>query len=447
MLVASILLAFAATPLPTGAIDRTLPNGLEVTIVPDRSMPLVATQIWIHVGSANEDADSRGLAHLFEHLMFGGSAAYAKGDYSKFVTAAGGDENAFTSEDETVYVSEVPPDAVEGVIRREADRLRNLIVSQANLDNEKKIVTEELRLRTENDPMARLLVKAQKALLGRHPYAFDPSGSKEDVQRTTVEGARAFYDRYYRPNEAHVVIAGPVDPDASLALVEETFGRIESGGQGASDVPPLYGWPFPGTLALKEDIPPVEVALVGVPLPPADAPDAWAVEVLLKLLTGREVDPAREIVVTKRRKAIEAGIEAISLRRGGGIVFYSASLPYRREATALRILDETIRELDKKEWLSDASLAAAKRSLLLEETREHRFAEALADRVGRERWWRGDAGLAFTRAARIGAVSREDVAAAWDRYVRDGARIRVYVKPEHVPFAIRMFGWLYPLFS
>ena len=447
MLAAMLLCGVAASAVPPDLVDVTLDNGLEVTIVPDRAMPVVATQVWYHVGAANEDQGSRGLAHLFEHLMFGATASRAKEDYSKFITASGGEDNAFTSADETVYVSEVPPGAVEGVLRREADRMRNLALGQENLDNEKRIVTEELRLRTENDPEARLLVKAQRALLGAHPYALDPNGSKEDVARATVEGCRAFYDRYYWPNDAQLVIVGAVDPGATLALVKETFGAIPGNGRPPGDVPSLYGWTFPESLSLKEDIPPVEVALEGVALPNPDAKDGPAIRVLLHLLSGRSVDPFREIVVTRRKKAIEAGIQSIEFRRGGGLVFYSASLPYRRAKTAFRVVDETLAELDRLDWLTEESLAAAKRAMLLSEVRSRIYAADLADDLGRERWWRGDTRLAFTRIEQIDAVTKDDVAAAWRTYVHDGKKIRIYVKPERVPFYIRMFGWLYQLFS
>ena len=188
----------------------TLPNGLEVSVLSDPSMPVVATQLWYRVGAADETPGSRGLAHLFEHLMFGATSAYPKGEYSRFVTSAGGDDNAFTSADETVYVAAVPPAALAGVISREGDRMRNLTLDEAGLENEKKIVIEELRLRTENDPMSRLLVAAQRALLGDHPYALDASGSKEDVARASLASCRAFYDAHYRPNHAHLVVVGPV---------------------------------------------------------------------------------------------------------------------------------------------------------------------------------------------------------------------------------------------
>jgi zinc protease len=428
-------------------VQTTLPNGLEVTVLSDPTMPVVATQVWYHVGSANEGKDSRGLAHLFEHLMFGATTTRERGAFDKFVTGVGGEDNAYTTPDETIYVSEVPPGAETEVLRFEADRMRNLALTQENLENEKKIVTEELRRGTENDPTSRLLVKAQRALLGEHPYAFDPSGSKADVAAATVASCRAFYDAYYHPNNAHLVVVGPVDPKLAMATIQETFGALARGGATPQDVPALYGWPFPSGFELKEDIPPVEVALVGAPLPPAAAADAAAVEVLLEVLAGGSVDPLHEIIVAHRNKAIEAGIEAIALRRGGGIVFYSASLPYRRKATAMRVLDEAIEVLDRMEWLTDQTLASGKRRLLEDDASAFVFAEKRAQEIGQSRWWMGDANHAFDRASRIDAVTKDEVQAAWRTYVRDAKWIRVYVKPEHVPAYIRMFGWLYPLFS
>jgi zinc protease len=433
--------------LVAALVQETLPNGLEVTILADSSMPVVATQVWYRVGSANEAEGGRGLAHLFEHLMFGATANYLRGDYDKFVTSVGGEDNAFTSPDETIYVSEVPPEAAEEIVRREADRMRNATLSQENLDNEKKIVTEELRRGTENDPIGRLLVQAQRALLGEHPYAYDPNGSKADVAGATVASCRAFYDAYYHPNNAHLVVVGPVDPEREMATVREAFGAIERGGSTPSDVPPLYGWSFPSGFELEEDIPPVEVALVGFPLPPPGAEDGMAVELLLDVLSGGSVDPLREIVVSRRKKAIEAGIETISLRRGGGVVFYSASLPYRRKSTAMRVLDEAVAELDRLGWLTELTLASGKRRLLQDDARAQVFAAARAREIGQSRWWLGDARLAFDRASRVNAVTLDEVAAAWRKYVRDGKTIRVYVKPERVPAYIRLFGWLYPLFS
>ncbi len=444
---AVLLITQAAAAPPPGYVETTLPNGLEVSIVPRPDDPVVATQVWYHVGSANEDPGSRGLAHLLEHLMFGETAHYAKRDYWEWHHRFGGDNNAFTSPDETVYVSEIAPEAHAPVLDMEADRMTGLVIEPGNLENEKRIVTEEHRLVTENEPEARMLVAAQHAFLGSHPYAIDPTGTKEDVAAATVESCRAFYDAYYHPNNAHLVIVGPVDPTATLAEVESAFGGLPRGGQTPADVPPLLGWRFPPEVDLREDLPPVEIAAAGFLLPPAGGPDEAALEVLVQLLSGGAANPFREELVSRRRKAIEAGTMALDLRRGGVVVFYSLSLPYRRKASAFRFMDETRATLSRLDWLTDESLAAAKRALRRKEAERAYFPVEMADAVGRARWWDGSPARAFDHETRIAGVTRDAVAAAWRKYVADPAPVRLYLRPEHVPLYVRLFGWLYPLVS
>ncbi len=438
--------ARAADP-PQGYVSETLPNGLVVSILDDPLAPVVATQVWYHVGSADEDAGSRGLAHLFEHLMFGRTSHHGERDYWEYHHASGGENNAYTTPDETVYVSEIAPDREEGVLGLEADRMVNLVLEPSNLDNEKKIVTEELRLRAENSPETRVMVAAQRALLRDHPYAFDPSGSKEDVARATVESCRAFYDHHYHPNHAHLVIVGPVDPRRTQEAVERAFGSIPPGGVDHADVPPLLGWSYPGEVDLEEDLPPVETSIIGFPLPPVGSEDAAAIEVLIQLLGRGSVDPFREDLVRRRRKAVAAGTEVIELRRGGAILFYAASLPYRRKATAFRLMEETRATLSRLEWLDEQKLASAKRALELADARQRYYASSEAEAIGRALWWDGDDRRAFDRMARIRAVTLDQVAAAYRRYVGQPAAIRLYIRPEHVPLYVRLFGWLYPLVS
>ncbi len=198
---------------------------------------------------------------------------------------------------------------------------------------------------------------------------------------------------------------------------------------------------------LREDLPPVEIAAAGFLLPPAGGPDGPALEVLTQLLSGGAASPFREELVSRRRKAVEAGVMVLNLRRGGAVIFYSLSLPYRRKSSAFRFMEETRAQLSGLDWLTDGSLAAAKRSLRRQEATRAYFPAAMADAVGRARWWEGDASRAFDREARIAAVTREEVAAAWRKYVGEPEPVRLYIKPEHVPLYVRLFGWLYPLVS
>ena len=202
---------------------------MQISILADPRMPLVATQIWYHVGSANEPQGSRGLAHLFEHLMFGPTAQRGERDYWDHHHRNGGETNAYTTPDETVYVSEIPPEHALGVLQREAERMRGLLLDAGLLENEKRIVTEELRLRIENDPLARIFQGATAGLLGDHPYAILPTGTKQDLAQATLDSCRAFYDRFYHPNQAHLVIVGPVHTRSMLKIARELFGPIPAG--------------------------------------------------------------------------------------------------------------------------------------------------------------------------------------------------------------------------
>jgi zinc protease len=261
--------------------------------------------------------------------------------------------------------------------------MRSISLTQQNLDNEKKIVTEGCGAARRT---GRLWCRPAHAPR-RAPVREIRAARRRTSQPATVASCRAFFDAYYHPNNAHLIVVGPVDPERELATVREAFGTLAPGGSTPNDVPPLVGWSFPSGIELKEDIPPVEVALVGVPLPPANSSDATAVELLLEVLAGGSVDPLREIVVSRRKKAIEAGIETIALRRGGGVVFYSASLPYRRMTTAMRVLDDAVAELDGMAWLTERTLASGKRRLLEDDARTFVFAAERAREIGQSRWW------------------------------------------------------------
>jgi predicted Zn-dependent peptidase len=423
-----------------------LANGLAVTVLPDSSLPIASVRLWYRVGAANEAERTRGFAHLFEHLMFGGTAARPKGTWESYHHRLGGYDNAHTSWDETVYESDIPPAGLDSVLVMEADRMVHLKLDAENLDNEKRIVTEELRARVENDPVDRVLRAALEQLCRGHPYAVTPLGTKEEIAAATLELSRDFYARYYRPRNAHLVVVGPVDGPATLARIERVFGALPASGETPPDVPSFEGWKFPERVALEEDLPPVEIAVLVYPTPPPDSPHDAALSVMNELLNSGQVNPFREDLVRKRRQALEAGSQALSLRRGGVLAFYSAVLPYRREAGQFKVMNETLAKLGRLEWLTEESLAGVKRRMLRQIESQRYLAGPSADEIGKNAWWRGDPALAFERADRIAAVTRADVAAAYDRYVARVTPVRVYVQPEKVPILIRLFGWLAPLF-
>ncbi len=426
-------------------VQERLDNGLLVTVYADPRMPVVSTEVWYHVGAANEDPHSRGFVHLFEHLMFAGTATFPRGTYARYVTRHGGYRNAYVNWDQTVYLSRVAPRHHRQILAMEADRMVNLELTDEALDNEKRIVTEELRLRLENNPERRALVAGMAAGLAGHPYATPAAGTREDIARATLDQCRRFYARYYGPRNAHLIVVGPVDPARKLSEVRDLFGALPARGGVPDDVPALLDWTFPTEVELTEDIPPAEVAALAFALPPATAPDTDAVLLMLDMI--RDFGDFEDVLVRERRQALFAQHIVMPGRRGGGLLLATAALPYRRKETAFRFIDEALADLESLAWLSEDNLASARRKRLLGEwARPYRSGE-MAAAIGEAHWWRGDGRLALDTRRRLEAVTTADVARAYRRYVADARHVRVYVHPERVPWYVSWFGWLYPLAS
>jgi zinc protease len=421
------------TPAPavieSGFISASLHSGLKVSILSDPDQPIVSTQMWVQVGSAHETDVEQGFAHLFEHLMFGETTTSDKEAYSRHHTINGGSENAYTSFDNTVYISEIGPAVHGAVLAFESDRMVNLVLDADNLANEQKIVTEELRLRTENNPAARLLGPALAALFGEHPYGHSPAGTKEDIAGADLDLVQKFYAGYYHPANMHLVIAGPVNGPETLAQVQSLFGPVAKERLTPPDVPNLSTWTFPERIVLKEDLPPVKIAAQVWFGPTRRDADYWAYRVMTEMLAGGELDRFREELVTTRGKAIEAFTIAEELRAGGILAFGSLSLPFRFRGKAFRLIEQSIDTLNEGAWMSEANLETVRRRMLRDELSRRYYAESMADAIGQAYAWQGDDSLALEGASdAIDAVTIDQVRAAWQTYVIDGAPVELFIK-------------------
>jgi zinc protease len=209
-----------------------LPNGLQVILHEDHSVPMVSVNIWYHVGSKNEKRGRTGFAHLFEHLMFEGSENVPEGMFDKWLEAAGGDNNGSTSEDRTNYWENVPSNALELALYLESDRMANLLaaIDQEKLDTQRDVVKNERRQGVENQPYGRAYEVGLEALYPyNHPYSWPVIGSMEDLSAASLEDVKDFFKRFYTPNNASLSIAGDIDPEETKALVEKYFANIPPG--------------------------------------------------------------------------------------------------------------------------------------------------------------------------------------------------------------------------
>ncbi|MCB9765502.1 MAG: insulinase family protein [Alphaproteobacteria bacterium] len=418
-----------APPFAPMFVTGQLDNGLTVSVLAAPDMPVVATQVWVQVGSAHEAPSEAGFAHLFEHLMFGATTRYDKEAYSRHHTTHGGNENAYTAFDNTVYISEIGPQWHDPVLVFEADRMVNLVLDAENLANEQKIVTEELRLRTENNPLARLLSPALEALFGEHPYGHSPAGTKADIANADLELVKKFYDGYYHPANMHLVVVGPVDAPTVVRRAEALFGPTEKQRLVPPEVPALAGWDFPERVTLTEDVPPIKVAGAVYVGPTRQDPDYWAWKVMVEMLAGGELDRFREELVTERGKAVEAATIAEELRAGGILAFGSINLPFRSQRGAFKHLHAAVDGLDGADWLSQANLDTARRRLLRDTLEARYYAADMADAIGQAWSWQGDPSLALGGATEaIEAVTLAQVRTAWQTWVMDATPVELFVK-------------------
>jgi len=203
-----------------------LQNGMEVVVIPDRRAPVVTHMVWYRVGSADEPPGKSGIAHFLEHLMFKGTEKNPAGRFSKVLAAMGGQENAFTSSDYTGYFQRVTPDRLKMVMEFEADRMTGLRLTDKEVLPERDVVLEEQNSRVANSPAAKLGEEVLAALYLNHPYGRPVIGWRHEIEKLSRQDALDFYERWYTPNNAILVVAGDVTPEEVKAFAEETYGKI-----------------------------------------------------------------------------------------------------------------------------------------------------------------------------------------------------------------------------
>ncbi len=224
-----IALVFMLPPLVQAATDThefRLANGLKLIVKEDHRAPTVVNMVWYRAGSIDELSGTTGVAHVLEHMMFKGTKELKPGEFSKRVAELGGRSNAFTSKDYTAYHEQVERSRLERVMALEADRMQNLIMDTAEFSKEIRVVMEERRLRTEDKPLSLLRETLYATAFVASPYRHPVVGWMDDLQNMTAADALAWYQRWYAPNNAVVVIAGDVDPQKVLKLAEKYFGAI-----------------------------------------------------------------------------------------------------------------------------------------------------------------------------------------------------------------------------
>jgi zinc protease len=430
--------ARAQEPAPIVLETYSLPNGLKVILAPDRTTQVVAVDVWYDVGSRNETRGRTGFAHLFEHMMFQGSANVKKAEHFQLLERAGGEMNGSTSEDRTNYYEVLPSNRLNLGLWLEADRMRSLSITDSNFTNQREAVKEERRLRVDNQPYASSFFEGMYALADSatcFPYAHSIIGSMDDLNAAKTEDVKAFFDLYYTPNNAILTVVGDFDTAEAKRLIEQYFGDIPRG----RTPPPVECAPGYGAGAIRKVWPDPRANLPGVllayRLPEASHADMPALSLLATIMGQGESSRINKRVVREKRLAQFA----VTLpnpggpRRGPGVLLTLAvtNQGVSNDSLEASLVAEFRRVVD--EGVTAEELTKAKNSYRTQLITQRQEALYKAETLQSANLYLGGPDAVNTNWRRYLAVTVDDVKRVAGSYLRAENSLVLMITPGAVP--------------
>ena len=418
----------AVTPPKLKIESHTLENGLQIVLAQDTSRPVVNVQVWYRVGSKDERKGRTGFAHLFEHMMFRGSANVGPEEHMRYVREAGGTVNAYTNFDRTVYWQTVPSNHLERVLWLEADRMASLVVNEENFKKEREVVKEERRLRFENPPYGMLGEWVLDATFQSYPYKYLPIGSMDDLNAATAADVKEFFDTYYVPDNATVVIAGDFEPKLALDQARKHFARVAK----SKGVPRVKA-EEPAqkeTRVLTKDDPkaPLPAVASAFKLPTRGHADTYALQIAFDILSAGESSRMYRKLVYEEQSAVAAQAQLLLLEGPSiGFLFGVANQgkdvkdvakSIRTVVNGLAAAPPTNEELNKVRSTIVSRLVTGRQTM-----------QEKADDVGEAASLLGDPERYNTELAKYQAVTPADVQRVVKQYLAEPVETRLFIQP------------------
>jgi zinc protease len=420
LIIGSSALATSPTTKLAGQVkfqEFTLPNGLRVQLSEDHTAPVVAIHVTYDVGSRNERPGRTGFAHLFEHMMFKGSANVGTGEHFYQILTQGGSMNGTTSADRTVYFEALPAHQIELGLFLEADRMRSLSITQENLDNQRKAVQEERRQSYDNQPYGKAFERHQALMWDNFPYKHSVIGSMEDLNAATVQDVHEFFAAYYAPNNAVLTLVGDFKTSAALKLVKKYFASIPR-----QAAPPSLVIREPKQSAERRDsmddplarLSRIYIAYKAVP---GNTPDYYALEVLSAVLQDGQSSRLYQSLVREKQLANSVSAFILEQRAVGPFYFIATAMPGK----PLADLESAIySEIDRiqREPIAEWELTKAVNGARVNFYAANRSAQSRAAGLGINKVFYGDANVLNIYVDQIRTVTRADVQRVAQRYLQ-----------------------------
>jgi predicted Zn-dependent peptidase len=410
-------------------VEYNLPNGMHVILHQDKSAPIVSQVVVYHVGSKNENPDRTGFAHFFEHLMFEGSPNIPRGEFFKMVQNAGGELNAFTSFDKTVYFITVPSNQLELAMWMESERMLQLKIDSIGIETQRGVVKEERRQGIDNRPYGSILEQTFSHSYKVHPYRWTPIGSFQYIDRATYDEFRQFYKSFYLPNNACLVIAGDIDIDKTKEMINKYYGGIPKGtGEifRPKEVEPPQKAEVRDTVLDNIQLPAV---IEAYHMPAQGTKDYYALSMLTTLLSGGESSRLTKRLVDKEKialavQSIPFDLEDPSLFLLFGIANFGKS-PKDIEAS----IQEEIEKV-KTGTITDNELTKIRNQEETSFIEKNSTVQGKAIELANYHVFFGDANLINSEIDKFMAVTKEDLRRVAQQYLKEKNRIVLYYLPK-----------------
>ena len=359
--VACVLLMLSAitTPLDAQVQEHILDNGLKVLLLEDHKSPAVTFQVWYRVGARNEKDGKSGLAHFLEHMMFKGTPTTGPEEYSRIIAKNGGRTNAFTSSDVTVYFATMSREKIGIEIDLEADRMANALLGDKYFEPEKKVIQEERRMRTDDNPVSALSEATSAVAFTVHPYRRPVVGWMQDILALTRQDLVDFYKLYYAPNNAYIVMVGDFSSQEMLLKIKAAFDKIPRGPEPPKVSAEEIEQRGERRLVLKKEAE-LPFVLNFYHAPNLKSSDSFALDLLTVVLAGGKSSRLYHDLVYQKRlvRGIDADYSGISIDPAG-LSIYAQLLPGIEPATVEREIERGIKKI-KSDLISERELQKAK---------------------------------------------------------------------------------------
>jgi len=408
----------------------TLPNGLEVYTVEDHSAPIVAVQVWYHVGSKDDPPNRSGFAHLFEHMMFKGNEHMTPDMFDNLTENIGGENNAYTADDVTVYHETVPSNYLNPILWAEAERMSALALNDKNFTSERDVVKEEYRQRIRANPYGEFYLDVEKKSFAVHPYKRPGIGSIEELDASKLPEVKAFHSTFYRPDNATLIVIGDFKPEELDGWVKKYFGAVPKPSAKIPRVtakePPRKADKRDTTYSARAPLPAVALTYLG---PSIRGNDSSALSLVAEILAGGDSSRLYRTMVYEQQVVQSVSCDA-DLREDLGLIVFRLILASGKTiADAEKSLSNEIEQV-LKNGVTEAELAKAKSRFLTGKLEERETVNGKASALGQAVVVYGDATRVNTDLAKLQAVTTAEIKDVMNRYITGKKKVVVEYLPE-----------------